>query len=127
MKALSLYPEYADAIASGEKTKEYRSWSTLYRGDLVICASAARCDPSFVRSHAICIVNLYDVTKGADGYIWHLRDVRYIDPIPVKGKQRLFDVPDDNLQLIADMEGHALTYDALLNYWQELGLISVDD
>lgn len=127
MKALSLYPEYADAIASGEKIEEYRSWSTPYRGDLVICASAALCDSSYVRGHAICIVDLYDVTKGADGYIWHLRNLRYIDPTPVKGKQRLFDISDDNLQLIADMEGNPLTYDALLNYWQELGLISVDD
>lgn len=127
MKALSLYPEYADQIAAGDKAEEYRSWSTPYRGDLVICASLAQCDPSYVRGHAICVVDLYEIAKVSDGYAWHLRDLRYIDPVPVKGRQRLFDVPDSLLQPIADTDGKPLSYDALMGYWQELGLISVDD
>lgn len=39
MKALSLYEPWATLIALGEKRYETRSWSTIYRGPLLICAS----------------------------------------------------------------------------------------
>ena len=40
MKALSLYQPWASLMAWGEKRIETRSWETLYRGDLLICATA---------------------------------------------------------------------------------------
>lgn len=39
MKALSVKQPWASLIVSGKKTVECRSWSTKYRGELVICAS----------------------------------------------------------------------------------------
>ncbi len=42
MKALSLYEPWATLIALGEKRYETRSWSTAYRGPLLICASKKR-------------------------------------------------------------------------------------
>ena len=39
MKALSLWQPWASAIAQGLKTCETRSWSTDYRGPLIICAT----------------------------------------------------------------------------------------
>lgn len=42
MKALSLHPENAAAVAWGDKLVEYRTWQTKYRGPLLICASAKK-------------------------------------------------------------------------------------
>jgi hypothetical protein len=42
MRALSLYEPWATLIALGEKRYETRSWSTTYRGPLLICASKRR-------------------------------------------------------------------------------------
>ncbi len=39
MKALSIHQPYASLIANGKKWVENRSWETLYRGPLAICAS----------------------------------------------------------------------------------------
>ena len=39
MKALSIKQPWANAILSGRKTLEIRTWSTAYRGPLLICAS----------------------------------------------------------------------------------------
>ena len=73
MKALSIMPYYASCIASGEKVEEYRSWKTEYRGDLLICASSRNEGPNLVRGHAICVVELYDITQSAPhDYVWHI-------------------------------------------------------
>ena len=42
MKALSLWEPWASLIRAGAKTYETRSWSTNYRGNLLICASKKR-------------------------------------------------------------------------------------
>ena len=42
MKALSIRSDYAADIMNGTKTEEYRSWSTKYRGDLLICNTAKK-------------------------------------------------------------------------------------
>ncbi|CCQ65412.1 hypothetical protein CWATWH0402_4143 [Crocosphaera watsonii WH 0402] len=39
IKAISLHQPYASLIAMGLKKFETRSWSTNYRGKLVICAA----------------------------------------------------------------------------------------
>ena len=39
MKAISLYEPWATLIALGKKRFETRSWNTMYRGPLLICAS----------------------------------------------------------------------------------------
>jgi len=63
MRALSLHPIYADEVCSGDKKIEHRTWRTEYRGNLLICASLHNDGASFVRGHAVCIVNLYDTKK----------------------------------------------------------------
>ena len=40
VKALSIHPYYAQAIVTGLKTIEVRTWRTDYRGDIVICSTA---------------------------------------------------------------------------------------
>lgn len=98
MKALSIRPDYVFDIISGEKTIEYRSWQTDYRGDLLICATAKKI-PGTIPGHALLVCRLKEVEKlhgSQSGYAWHLDNFRSIDPFPVKGKLKLFDV-DDNL------------------------------
>lgn len=122
MKALSLHPIYADMIAAEEKIEEYRTWQTPHRGDLLICASSYNDGKEFVRSHAICIAELYDIKPPRKGreFSWLLRNVRLIEPFPIKGKLHLFDVDDE---LIKPFHG---SYDELVDHWRGLGLINDD-
>ena len=105
MKALSIHPQYAMAIAAGEKTIEVRSWNTNYRGTIVICSTNKLLNGT-IPGHALCTVELIDVVplkrehlkdamlnardfkKGL--FAWVLDDNRMIKPTPVKGKLGLW-------------------------------------
>lgn len=103
MKALSIHPVYAMSIVTGQKTVECRSWSTNYRGDILIC-STARKEKGTIPGHALGVVTLEDVVpfqrkhlKGAmmddfypEDYAWILTNPRVIKPFPVKGKLSLW-------------------------------------
>ena len=127
MKALSVMPYPADRIASGEKVEEYRSWKTEYRGDLLICASSRNEGPDLVRGHAICVVELYDITQSAPhDYVWNIRNVRFVEPIPVKGKLHLYDVDDEKIEYLTKGKGRlqrSYTYEEARNHWLALKLI----
>lgn len=104
MKAISLKQPFANLIAGGQKSIETRTWYTSYRGDLIICSSKS--GNIELRGYALCIVELYNVTKmrleheekacckiypGA--YSWFLTNVRTINPIfKVKGQLGLYDI-----------------------------------
>lgn len=118
MKALTIHPLYACAIAFGVKTIEVRTWSTDYRGDILITSSAKKLHDT-IPGHALCIAELYDVRpiKKSDaenamlkqsqipkgGFAWCLRNVRLIKPVPVKGKLSLWNC-DINPEIILTME-----------------------
>lgn len=115
MKAISIRQPWADFIVKGLKTIETRTWTTNYRGDLLICSSQSF-DPVWndVRleyknqleyGRALCIVELYEIRPmiksdeeeaccvvypGA--YSWLLKNVRVIKSFPVRGALRLFEV-----------------------------------
>ncbi len=141
MRGISLYEPWATLIALGEKRYETRSWSTAYRGPLLICASKRKLSlyqyppikkvlEVFVRhglffddlefGYALAIVDLTDVYRADDllhvdrfygllgenekffgnfspgRFAWKLENIRRLkNPIPIKGKQGLFNVPDD--------------------------------
>lgn len=91
MKAISIREPYASEILEGEKTIEYRSWTTKYRGDLLICATQS--PRTKLSGKAVCIVNLHQITGDEfDGYEWHLKDVRPVEHFPVKGKLGFYEV-----------------------------------
>ena len=141
MKAISLYEPWATLIALGKKRYETRSWSTTYRGPLLICASIKRPplhetigvlyraginSDELKPGRAVAIVELIGVhpTKalvyaelGEDEqyfgdfssgrFAWQLKNIRRIlKPPPIKGRQGLFDIPDD---LIKNLD----TYDPI--------------
>ena len=98
MKALSVRPKMGYFIAAGIKQEVQRSWMTDYIGDILIYTSNSIKDKSYVCGHAICVVELYDITKQAPNvYIWHIRNVRFIEPFPVKFRRHLCDVEDDRI------------------------------
>jgi len=106
MKAVSIKEPWASLILSGKKTIETRTWSTKYRGDLLLCASKKPvssisgcafaiaqligCDPMTKLDEHLACCEIYD---GA--WSWFLLDVRPIKPFPVKGMLGLFEVDID--------------------------------
>jgi hypothetical protein len=106
MKALSVKQPWANLIASGKKTLETRTWSTLHRGELLIvsskhpalapagCAVAivdlADCRPMAVSDETAACCKLYD---GA--FVWIFRNIRRVNPVPIQGKLGIFDVDVD--------------------------------
>lgn len=67
MKALSIKQPFAGLIATGQKTLETRTWSTDYRGPLLICAGA--------KSHDL--FEYYDVESGILGLNNHSAKSRF--------------------------------------------------
>lgn len=74
MKAISLWQPWASFMEKGFKTIETRSWSTPYRGDLLICSALRKpkreeCDDEETYKAAIdlpygfalCVVELFDI------------------------------------------------------------------
>ena len=71
MRVLSIKQPWADLIASGEKSIEVRSWTTPYRGPVLIAAGARPSDDERARVYPVpapdrlgilvCVVDLVDV------------------------------------------------------------------
>ena len=121
MKALSVRQPWAGLIAARLKPIEIRTWSTSYRGPLLICASAYKFRPApdddlppecSPRGVALAVVNLTDIRPltprdfeaacmpddyqlGDRDLAWILDNPRPVEQVPVKGRLHLFDVPDD--------------------------------
>lgn len=113
MKALVVRQPWANWIAIGKKTVETRTWTTKYRGPLLIVAGKALDTAAlarvgggaFPRGAAIAIVKLVNVTTMNEVhetaamvpcrpglYAWTIELVTVLDPFEVKGRLGLFDV-----------------------------------
>ena len=127
MKALSLWQPWASAILLGHKRIETRHWSTRYRGPLLIhaakkwdrdlreTAEIGGLPADLPLGALICTAMLVDIRPteqlagisaderwwgnyGPGRFGWLLEDVEPLPaPIPYKGLQGLFDVPNDAL------------------------------
>ncbi|MCM1329346.1 MAG: ASCH domain-containing protein [Ruminococcus sp.] len=120
MKALSVRNPWAQLIFEGEKTFEYRTWKTDYRGDLLICSTANPKIKDTICGHAICVVRLNDIVKVTKEnyqefendltsddigiYAWQLTDLRYIQPFPIKGKQGFANVDDSLITIVCNAD-----------------------
>lgn len=113
MKALSVRQPWSGLIVAGIKPIENRTWSTRYRGRLLICSAAAHDDspeaqhaarllPADVSAAGVAlgVVTLVDVVRDhpspwATPGCWHwvLADpLPLVDPRPVRGQLGLFEV-----------------------------------
>ena len=102
MKALSVKQPWAHRIIKGLKNIEYRSWSTDYRGPLLICSSKTpdAGGEFYPLGMALGVVDLINITYRNGQYLWHLRNPRrFKEPFPVRGKIKLFDVDYDYKEL----------------------------
>ena len=103
MKAISLKQPYANWIAEGKKTIETRTWSTKYRGPLLIvsslkpnippvgCAlalvSLINCRPMTVEDEEAACCKIYP-----RAWAWILDNIIPIKPYHVKGQLGLYEV-----------------------------------
>lgn len=98
MKAISIKSPWWEKIIAGEKQIEIRTWKTNYRGPLLICAAKPE-------GKAIAIVELVDVRRMTlldeksaciaiypGAYAWVLKNVREIEPFPVRGMPGIFEI-----------------------------------
>lgn len=115
MKALSLRQPYATLIAIGKKTIETRTWSTNYRGKLLIVSSKGKIYKGIPYASlfnlklpfgmALATVELIDCRPmkkedenfalcpyHPDLYAWVLSNIKKIKPFPIKGQLGLFEV-----------------------------------
>lgn len=120
MKALSVRNPWAQLIFQCEKTFEYRTWKTNYRGDLLICSTANPKIKDTICGHAMCVVRLNDIIEVTKDnyhefeddltpddigiYAWQLTDLRYIQPFPIKGKQGFANVDDDLIKIVCSAD-----------------------
>ena len=105
MKALSVRGDYVMDMITGKKKIEYRTWSTKYRGPLLMCSTAKKVAGSVPR-YALCVVNLKDIewSEFDDCFYWHIELESVIDPIKVKGQLKLFNVADELIKPISKEE-----------------------
>lgn len=103
MKAISIKEPWATLIKNGEKTIETRTWKTEYRGKLLLCCS--KYPKTELSGMAFAIVDLVDIRVMvkddepkamceiyAGAFSWFLQNKKNIDPFPVRGQLRLFEV-----------------------------------
>jgi hypothetical protein len=126
MKAITIRQPYIGWILDGSKTIEVRSWSTPYRGKLLLHA-AKRVDPGYSGAQSetgaiLGIVELKDVRPLEPGdaqaaradyqpsmFGWLLvNPVRFPSPIPYQGKLGLFNVAPETLDSIEKLDFRAL-------------------
>ena len=135
MRALSLEPLRAMQIALGIKTIECQTWKTDYRGELLICALSKPSYSLTIKGHALCTVNLGEVSPfkeeyldeammeivpEGDTYAWFFDDVRWVEPFEVKDRIGLFDVDDALIhhddETIPDYEWLQEHYEPLMRF-----------
>ena len=111
MRAITIRQPWAELIVRGDKDVENRSWRTNHRGPLLIHAGGSVNREAVARhgvpedaerSAIIGIVEVVDCTQqrtstwheeGSWG--WYLKGARrFREPIPMKGKRGLFEVPE---------------------------------
>lgn len=115
MKAISLKQPWANLVACGYKTIETRTWTTGYRGDLLICSSASGgIEPT---GCALAVARLVDCRAMEDGdaqaacilmypgaKAFVLEDLRLLRPFPVRGSLNIYNWEISEAELIFEDE-----------------------
>lgn len=103
MKALSVRGDYVMDMITGKKKIEYRTWSTKYRGPLLMCSTTKKVAGA-APGYALCVVNLKSIeyVEVDDCFHWNIELQDLIEPVPVKGQLKLFNVDDSMITPIKD-------------------------
>lgn len=119
VRMLSIQNPYATLILQGEKTIEVRSWSTAYRGDVLICSTKVPSKHSLAgivlapNGVMLCIAELSDIRPFVwsdepkaklpwvkKHFSWVLTNIRPVVQVPVTGKQGLLPAKNDVLSRV---------------------------
>lgn len=115
IKCLSVRQPWANLIAQGKKTIETRTWSTTYRGPLLIVSS--RKPDIAPAGYGLAVIQLIDCRmmtvqdeeaaccpQYAGAYSWILNDIKPIKPFPVKGNLSIYEIefPKELLAFMSD-------------------------
>lgn len=110
IKALSIKQPWASLIVDGKKTIEVRTWSTKYRGELLIVSSAnpknqgpagmalaiadlVDCRPMRPEDSKAACSELDDHPEDKKTFAWVLDNIRPLkNAFPVKGKLNIYNV-----------------------------------
>lgn len=103
MKALSVRGDYVMDMITGKKKIEYRTWQTKYRGPLLMCSTTKKVAGA-APGYAVCVVDLKSIEwSDFDGeFHWNIELRDLIEPVPVKGQLKLFNVDDSMITPIKD-------------------------
>lgn len=99
MRAISIKQPWANQIAQGTKRVEYRTWKVA-TGPILIVASSTP-GPGYAgepRGVAVCTAEILRVTGEHGDYVWHLANVRPVEPEPVKGHAAIYKVDDARIR-----------------------------
>src|ERR1700730_5019753 len=109
MKAISLKQPWANLVAEGRKTIETRTWSTKYRGKILIVSSKSPASPP-PSGMALAIAEVIDCRPMTEAdeeaaccrvypraQAWILRDIRKIEPFEVRGTLGIYEVLVEDL------------------------------
>ena len=129
MKGLTVRQPWASLIAMGYKTIEARTWTTDYRGPLLIISSKTGLAEfegfKLPRGYALATCNLVDVHRFTEDdlepaymekmpskphYAWVLEDITELEPVTMTGKLKLFDVPEMELTALDAKHGDHLYF-----------------
>ena len=111
LRALAVKQPFAGLIANGRKTIEFRSWSTPYRGPILIVASLGRDNDAYreamhlghvsdhctVKGATLCVVDLVSIEGVPGDYEWNIARPRAVPREATKGKLNLYqhEAPED--------------------------------
>lgn len=103
MKALSVRGDYVIDMITGKKKIEYRTWQTKYRGPLLMCSTTKKVAGA-APGYALCVVNLKSIewSDFDEEFHWNIELRDLIEPVPVKGQLKLFNVDDSMITPIKD-------------------------
>lgn len=135
MKALSVHPVFAMNFFCGKKTVECRTWSTNYRGDILICSTNKKIKGT-IPGHALCVMRLVDIVPfekkhleaacmypeefQPGAYAWIMDNLRFVRPVPVKGHLSLWDY-DGEIEIFTEDQLNEFHEDAEeTNLWEHL-------
>lgn len=135
MKALSVHPIFAMNFFCGKKTIECRTWKTDYRGDILICSTNKKIKGT-IPGHALCVMRLVDIVPFEKKHLeaacmypeefqngcfaWILDNLRFVRPVPVKGRLSLWDY-DGEIEIFTEDQLNEFHEDAEeTNLWEHL-------
>lgn len=112
MKAISLKQPFTNYIAEGKKTLETRTWSTKYRGPILIVSSLSpKIEPIGQALAVATIVNCRPMLKSDEkaaccelyerAIAWELTDIHRIKPFPVKGSLSIYNIDVEEIEIIS--------------------------